>query len=456
MVLACVVFSQQQPYQELRDCPTPPPSPCHCDKDIVDCRNRNLSFIPHFFKRSRYLFKELRLGHNRISYIPDNAFQNINVTSIHLDNNLISSIRSDAFTSVQTQLKELDLSGNRLRNIPHAIGKLDNLTLLDVSWNPIDCANYTDDVMKSLGDFITVFRFGDTSLTYWPTTIRHFQGIQELSFYGGQMQNLPTTAFTGFERTLHKLLIKGTGLIETPIALQDLHNISELHFDDNVRVGDAGILIPAFVGMTNSLHTLSLENNSMTVFPRVLITLHQVHNLSLARNDLQFISDRSVSVVGNNNITTLNLQFCNLNRIPGALSKLTEIINLDLSNNTITTIEKNDIQKLRHLRSLNISFNPLQYISRSTFYDLKALEELILHDTDLFQVPKAVTNLPHLRHLDLSNNPPTIECNCNMKWLSCYLSNNTALTIVGQCYTIDQDIQNYATVDIPVTCPCTD
>ena len=422
---------------------------------MVDCRNRDLTSIPRFQKRSNYLFKELRLGNNSIARIEDNAFLNINVTAIRMDNNRISYIHTDAFSAVQNQLKELDLSHNRLTNLPAAIGKLDNLTLLDVAWNPINCGNFTDDVMKSIGDFITVFRFGSRSLSCWPSSVRHLPSLKELSFSGGSMQRLPNTAFSGFEWTLLKLWIKDTALIATPIALQDLHSISELHFNDNVFVGDAGILIPAFAGMTTSLHMLSLENNSLTEFPRVLLTLHGVHNLSLAGNDLEFISDEAVSAVGNNNLTTLNLQHCDLNRIPGALSTLTEIINLDLSSNTITTIEKNDLQKLRNLRSLNVSFNPLRYISKSTFYDLEALEELVLHDTQLFQVPEAIKNLGRLRLLDLSNNPPTIECNCNLQWLSCVLRNNTALIITGQCLTIDSDIQKYATVDIPNICPCT-
>ena len=453
LVMLFIATTDGQAYIDSRDCPTPPQSLCHCDKDMVDCRNRQLSTIPIFSKRSDYLFKEIRLGHNNITYIQDNAFLNINVSAIHLDNNIISYIHDDAFTSVSKQLKELDLSHNRLTEIPAAIGKLVNVSTLDVSLNPIDCRNFTDDVMRSIGDFITVFKFGDQSLKCWPATIHHFPQLKELSFFGGIMQRLPHNAFNGFEWTLEKLWFKYTRLIAAPIALQDLKSLTDLHFDDNIFVGDAGILIPAFAGMTTSLNTLSLENNNLTAFPSVLLTLNAVHNLSIARNDLQFISDQAVSVIGRNNLTTLNLQRCNLNRIPGALSKVISLINLDLSNNTITTIEKNDLQKLRNLRSLNISYNPLEYISKSTFYDLVALQELILHDTYLNQVPEAVTNLPSLRILDLTNYPATIECNCNLKWLWCFMGTNSTLTIKGQCLTIVSEIERYARHNIPVVCP---
>ena len=408
-------------------------------------------------KRSSYLFKELHLGGNSINSIGDNAFENINVTAIYLDDNDVSYIHPDAFTNVKLQLLKLDLSHNNLTDLPEAIGKLSNITSLDVSWNPIKCENFTDGVLKAIGDFIHEFSFGDSTLQCWPSTLHHLPQLIELSFFGGQMQRLPNDAFHGFEWTLQKLWFKNTNLIAVPIALQDLKSIGELHFDDNTNVGDAGILIPAFAGMTSSLHTLSLENNNLTQFPSVLLTLNGIHNLSLARNNLQFISDQAVSRIGRNHLTTLNLRFSNLNRIPGALSKITSLVNLDLTNNSITTIEKNDLQKLSNLKSLNISNNPLQYISKSTFYNLSSLDELVLHNTQLYEVPEAIQNLPSLQQLDLNNAPPTIECNCNLQWLWCYMNshNKTGITIKGECETIVMPVNSYALQRIPIVCqPC--
>lgn len=427
---------------------------CTCTADTIDCHEKAISTFPSF-NRTNSVFKLINLSNNNLSTIPARAFLNVNISEIDLRSNRISVIEDDAFSPLEKSITLLDLRDNRLIFLPDPIAKLTDLVTLDVSYNPIPFNNFSNDVMREIGDNMEEFRFGDESLRGWPESLHHLQMLKILKFYGGSddMDRIPITAFHGFEWTLQKLWMQKTKLIAVPIALQDLRSVNELHFDDNIYVGDAGILIPAFAHLTETLHTMSLENNSLTTFPSVLLTLKQLHNLSLARNKLEFISDQAVSVVGSN-LTTINLQTCHLDRIPGALSKLSGLINLDFSYNNITTIEKNDLQRMNHLRSLNVSFNPLQYVSRSTFYDLRQLDELVLKETFLYLVPEAITNIPNIRVLDLTTSDPYIECNCDLTWLYCYMkNNNTQLRVNGKCETVNELIENYAKTDIPDQCP---
>lgn len=443
-------------YDRTRDCPaTGTGHPCSCTKTAIECFNRAIQVVPPSFTRTNWVFDVLDLSNNNISLIPARAFQYINVSEIILASNNISTIEADAFQPLENQIKVLDLRNNSITFLPEVLSKMHGLIMLDVSYNPIQEGNFTDNVMRELGDYIEDFRFGDMTLKGWPASLHHLQMLKVLKFYGGsnEMDRIPITAFQGFEWTLRKLVMQNTKLIAVPIAMQDLKSTTELHFDNNVHVGDAGILIPAFAGLTDQLVTMSLENNSLTTFPSVLLTLRQLHNLSLARNNLQFVSDQAVGVVGSN-LTTLNLQECNLDRIPGALSKLEGLINLDFSYNKITTIEKNDLQRMAVLRSLNISFNPLEYISKSTFYDLRNLRELILQESFLYLVPHAITNIPSLQLLDLTSKDPYIECNCDLNWLYCYSTqNNTALVVKGECETVTMQIEKYAKTRIPLVCP---
>lgn len=444
------------PYDRDHDCPAKGPAhPCTCTPQAIECVNRNILTIPPSFTKTNWVFDKIDLSQNHMTSIPARAFQYINVTKIILSNNNISVIEPEAFQPIADQIKLLDLRDNKLTFLPGVLGKLHSLTMLDVSYNPIQYTNFTANVMRELGDYINEFHFGDDNLKGWPESIHHLQMLRILKFYGGstEMDRIPITAFKGFEWTLEKLWMQDTQLIAVPIALQDLKNAKELHFDNNINVGDAGILIPAFAGLTNKLEIMSLENNSLTTFPSVLLTLRQLHNLSLARNNLQFVSDQAVSVVGSN-LTTVNLQECGLDRIPGALSKLEGIINLDFSKNRITTIEKNDLQRMGNLQRLDMSENPLQYISKSTFYDLKRLQNLTLRETELYLVPYAITNIPTLKTLDLTSSDTYIECNCDLSWLYCYTHrNNTVLSIIGDCETIQMEIEMYAKTRIPAVCP---
>ncbi|KAL4220310.1 Leucine-rich repeat serine/threonine-protein kinase 2 [Mactra antiquata] len=444
-----------RPFDRDHDCPAQTIGgkvhECRCEPNIIECHGRGITTFPHF-ARTGYVFQSIDLDTNGLTTIPALAFNDINVTDIILSNNEIDTIDDRAFVSLERQLRFLDLRQNNLTHLPDFFDKFVNLSIFDVSYNPIAPENFTENVMRELGDYVTEFRFGDPSLTGWPTNLHHLPRLEILKFYGGTMERIPITAFSGFEWPLRKLWIQNTNLISTPIALQDLKSINEFHFDNNPSVGDAGILIPAFAGLSGTLETLSLENNSLTTFPSVLLTLHNIHNLSLARNNLQFVSDEAVAVV-NSNLTILNLQACNLDRIPGALSRLRHLEYLDFSYNNITSIEKNDLQLMHNLRTLIVSYNPLQYISNSTFYDLTSLRRLILQETGLFSVPEAIVKLPNLQTIDLRDKESDIECNCDLGWLYCFTKRSTGLNILGDCYTIVMTIQDYAENQIPKTCP---
>ena len=445
-----------------RDCPVRDPSiPCSCKvvpsagvRDI-ECSNKNFVALPAFLA-SNFPFIGLRLGQNFLTSIGSGAFSNLNFTELYLNDNNISYLDNETFTNLQGQITLLDLRNNQLTTLPTCLAKLTGINFLDVSYNPIHHTGFIDSIMRQMGDYIHEFRFGSPELQEWPASMHHLQALQILKFYGGKMERINMTAFNGFEWTLRKLWIQNTYLISVPMALQRLHSVEELHFDNNVFVKDAGILIPAFAGISSKVEVMSLENNSLTIFPRVLQTLRQLHNLSLARNNLEFISDQTVSVVGSN-LTTLNLVDCNLDRIPGALSRLSNLINLDLSNNSITTIEKTDLQRMQQLQSLNVSFNPLLYVSSQTFGDLRGLRELIMQETILYLVPEAIRNIPHLRTLDLSSAKPSIECTCDLSWLTCTMdarnATATPLEVLGECETIRMEINAYAKNRIRDVCP---
>ncbi|KAL3848490.1 hypothetical protein ACJMK2_019343 [Sinanodonta woodiana] len=394
-------------------------------------------------------YKIIDLRNNRISKIEQINFQNVNVSEILLQGNIINTIEDGSFFNLRNDLRRLNLNNNSLTFLPSELGRLNQLEYLDLRGNPISSSGFSEPIMRQMGDYMETFYFGDEQLDHWPTSIRHFQQLRKLELNGGKMVELPISAFDGFEWTLQELSIRNTKLISVPIALQYVHSVEVFHFDDNIVVGDAGILAPAFAGMVNTTRILSLENDGLTDFPDILLTLRELQNLSLARNRLEFVSDASVQKIASTKLTILKLENCDLDRIPGALSQLTSLRDLDLSYNRIYTIERNDLLQLNQLVHLILNNNDVGYISNSSFQGLTALRKLELTNTKLTFVPEAIRNIPGLEELDLTNTTPTIECTCEgMIWLAEHLYRMNRIhgwnvTIFGECETIADNILDY-------------
>ncbi|KAL4220311.1 volume-sensitive anion channel [Mactra antiquata] len=432
--------------------PGPCPTACSCSGEIIDCGNRGLTAVPSFSKDMNHA--ELQLENNNIQTISNNAFSQFqNLTKIFLENNNISLIESNAFRGVEKLVREVFLGSNQLTEIPSALGVLENLVWLDVTDNPIDHDHFDEKTMYEIGDYLNRFEFGSSSLTEWPTTVRHLQDLRFLNVSGGMFYTLPPDAFHGFEGTLQTLAIQNTELIALPLALARLRFLEKLHFDHNHQIGDSGVLIPSFGGQDrlSRLRYVSLIDDNLTMFPSLFKILHFVETLVLDSNSLAFVSDSSINVAIGTSIVDLSLRNCSLSRVPGALSKLTNLTKLNLADNQIHSFENSDFDNMRKLENLTITRNPLGYIANETFKDLVSLQYLDLKESNINELPEAIRFLKSLQTLKLPLD--RIECTCKIAWLKQFKDHcNTALSIDGSCETINYPVEIY--LDMFVTkCP---
>lgn len=425
---------------------------CSCSGEIIECSSRALTTIPNFEVDNHY--SELRLEDNLIENITRGAFTNLKtLRRLFLHNNNISRIDDDAFSGVEFTLYHLYLANNSLRSIPAAIGELDVVILLDVTMNPIGDSHFDENTMYKIGDTITHFEFGSKELKFWPRTIRHLQALEFLNVTGGSFLTLPVDAFRGFEGTLLRLSLQNTQLISLPFSIAMLRFLRELHFDHNHNVGDNGVFVPSYGGINaySRLLYISLIDNNLTLFPPLLKVLHNVRTFVLDSNNLAFVSDESVEIAVGTKVTDLSIQNCSLSRVPGALSKLTNLTKINLSNNHLRTLENKDFDNLHRLRRLIVSKNPIINIANETFKDLTSLEELDLTETNIRHIPDAIQSLRSLYELKLPINK--IECTCNIAWLKHFKDAcNLYLTIDGSCETINYAVDIYLRDFVPY-CP---
>lgn len=437
-------------------CPDPNPdrkTQCSCTDEIIDCSDRGLTELPTFNVDKFY--KELRLDHNDIENITNDAFKNLQgLNRIFMQHNNISRFDRYAFRGAeQAPINRLDLSNNELTEFPEAIGDLDHITWIDVTNNHITENNFDESTMYNIGDTLTRFEFGSPKIESWPPTLRHLQALEYLNVSGGSFYTLPPEAFHGFEGTLTTLSIQYTNLIALPLALSRLRFLDRLYFDHNHDIGDSGVLIPSFgtSDLLNKLRFISLVDDNLTVFPSLLQYLRNVEQLVLDSNTLAFVSDSSVQVAVGTKITDLSLRNCSLSRVPGALSKLTNLTKLNLAENDIHSFENSDFDNMGKLLNLTIRRNPLGYIANETFKDLQSLQYLDLKESNINTMPEAIRFLKSLQELKLPLDK--IECTCNIVWLKQFMEHcNKGLRIDGSCETINYPVDVYLKDFIPM-CP---
>ncbi|KAL4220312.1 hypothetical protein ACF0H5_020719 [Mactra antiquata] len=445
------------------NCPITGTHKCVCHPGVIDCEGHGMTSYPVLSNAGSYGI--LKLGNNSFFSIPADAFSSTNMSEIDLTANSISLVETGAFNGLTSVLQRLKLANNSLTDLPLAITSIQNLIELDVSWNPIPghraghghshgSDGLTDTIMRSIGKNLRKFSFGSRHMTSWPETLDHLNRLEELTVTGINLPYWPAQCFHGFEHTLTSLTIDGAILEAVPLGISFLDHLKILHLNNlNVspNFGDDSMISAPFSTLSSTLEELSLRYDGLTTFPEGIQDLRKLTRLILDGNNLEFVSDEAIKLLINSNVSYLSLQDCNLKRIPGAISNLRNLKELDLSNNKIRSIESTDLRHLSSLNTLSLNLNPLIYISDNFSCGLDALRTFNLIDTSLREITKSFKNLVTLRKLDLSNSK--IDCTCDLTWINYWINcRGASVQLIGDCETIDQDIQSYVEVRL-LRCP---
>lgn len=204
--------------------------------------DNELTEIPVETLRTLRLLSSLDLTGNRIQYVPNNAFVTIRLKTLKLsDNNL--TLGDGAFSGLEQSLKNLNLKGCHLKEIPRALSSLAGLAFLDLAQNSI----------RDLGS----------------GSLKGLASLTALNLERNVIQKLEGDVFYGVNDTLSSLSLLNNLLTSYPT--QAITSLSEL------RVLDLGFnllrLLPedAFSGIT-SLTLLALDGNPMSSLPEAAFT----------------------------------------------------------------------------------------------------------------------------------------------------------------------------------------
>ncbi|VBB28104.1 unnamed protein product [Acanthocheilonema viteae] len=377
-------------------------------------------------------FGRLDLSYNQISTISGAAFNSISqMRQIDLSYNRLVHIPAGTFKNMAKSLKWMNLEENQLHQLPNALQPLRTLEILNMNGNKLIVLN--NNTINSLKPVLTELLLAFNRLTEIPTqALNGMSRLRHLDLSKNRIRYVQRLAFGKFDGTgtsLLKLNLAGN-LIEnitdpgaflymSSLAYLDLSHNRISYLNDNAferLEGLESLLLQSnrlshfpitALGNMKRLHYLLLDDNPIRVLPDYgLNGLSHIQRLSFTRTKLQHITDRTFAGHSVPHLRSLNLAFGHIDYIStAAFNGMDSLEQLALNNNKLTSIQTLTFSSLRNLRQLSLAGNTINMTTERSMNDIPTLEILSLARNRLQQLSKATfVNLNNLEQLDLSYN----------------------------------------------------
>jgi internalin A len=217
---------------------------------------------------------ELELSFNKLSELPAEITELANLTTLHLSGNQLSDLPA-GITQLEN-LTTLHLNFNKLSELPAGIGQLVNLTTLNLSQNQLS------DLPAGIGQLVnlTTLYLGGNQLSDLPTGITQLANLTTLHLSGNQLSDLP--AGIGQLVNLTTLNLSRNQLSDLPAGIGQLTNLTTLNLSGN-KLSD----LPSEIGQLANLTKLHLSENQLSNLPAEIIQLANLTTLDLKENPLK-------------------------------------------------------------------------------------------------------------------------------------------------------------------------
>jgi Leucine-rich repeat (LRR) protein len=218
--------------------------------------------------------KKLDLSNNKLTQLPVEIVQLTQLTTLHLTNNNITKLPVEI--RQLTQLTTLNLSTNKLTQLPVEIGQLTQLTTLHLSFNnltqlPVEIGQLTQ---------LTTLNLQNNKLTQLPVEIGQLTQLTTLYLQTNKLTNLPVEIWQLTQLTT--LNLSYNKLTQLPVEIGQLTQLTELYLYNNNLTH-----LPVEIGQLTQLTTLELNSNKLTHLPVEIGHLIQLTSLYLSDNPVE-------------------------------------------------------------------------------------------------------------------------------------------------------------------------
>lgn len=174
-----------------------------------------------------------------------------------------------------TTLKTLDLSANRLTQLPANIGALSELQRLDISNNSL---KYLPESICALSELRTL-RLNFNTIRWLPDSLHLLYQLRHLEASNNNLERLPDAI--GVLKNLEQLYLSSTGLDRLPESFSGLTKLRILDLSHNQLKE-----VPPALQYLTELREVNLAGNQITILPAWLSDLPNLQTVYLAGSEL--------------------------------------------------------------------------------------------------------------------------------------------------------------------------
>ncbi|KAG4072974.1 hypothetical protein HA402_006654 [Bradysia odoriphaga] len=399
--------------------------------------NNNFStFIENVFDKLPSL-QTLIMENCSIQYLDENVFRkNINLVKVELGNNRLKTISRNIFNGLNV-FKELKLNNNFLSDFPHIalynISTLESLSLASNSLTNVDFFKLNglpylrnlilkDNSISSLSGFnavnLTQLDFVDLSgngLVALPSNfLQNAITLQRLDLSSNRFHQIPSVA-------LSDTLLPRLGWLNlTGNPLNQIYGTSgeRYGFLREIRISNTNLTLLTskdFEAFNALQHLYLVHNRINRISPGAFVPLQNLLTLDLSINELELLPKERLQ--GLKMLKLLNASHNNLRDVEEFTIDLAKLQILDVSFNQLHRIGKYVFKHLTELNELHLMGNRITTISTDAFKYVKSLKVLDLRKNYFEQVPlPALKPLEtHIKSLRIEDNP--LQCTCESQEL---------------------------------------
>lgn len=268
-----------------------------------------------------------------------------------------------------TEMKELNLGGNELKNANIDLTRLPKLKHLWLNANQLSNNSLTLTPNKTL----RILNIQNNRFTDVPAAVQACKKLSSLWLGYNKLSQLNDQSFLGLRR-LRDINLYSCDLNTLPQGINKLRRLEVIDlYHNNLKE------LPSSIGRMRRLQQLALSNNQLTHLPQNLRKLRRLQALYAHHNKLSSLPS---SLKRLKRLTILDLNHNQFSVLPGSIGALSVVEEIDVSYNNLSELPT-QMPQLKRLKKLYLRENPVtedpMLLSRSK----PIMENLTQNKTDV-------------------------------------------------------------------------